>query len=185
MTFMLVYFESNWKTVGQQVVLTIQNFFEIRIMNQEINKTHMYLIPEVKHPKNPSRFRPIGLCNTIYKMIAKIISNRIKPLLHKIIFPFRSTFLSSRQISDNIIVAHEIIRSFKKMKAKSGGLGIKMDMSKAFDKVNQNFFLKALKSVGFTREVCDLIEQCISTTSIGVLLNVILGTFFNPTRGLR
>lgn len=98
-------------------------------MNPDLNKTHLFLIPKTKHPENPIQFRPIGLCNTIYKVIAKYLANRMKRYLEKIISPFQPAFLSSRKISDNIIVAHEIIHSFKKKKVRTGGLGIKIDMS--------------------------------------------------------
>lgn len=100
------------------------------------DKTHLFLIPKTKSPKDPSEFRPIGLCNTSYKIISKLLANRMKSLLDKVISLYQSTFLSSRQISDNIVVAHEIVHLMKKKKGKVGWLGVKIDMSKAFDRVS-------------------------------------------------
>ncbi|XP_026378874.1 uncharacterized protein LOC113273354 [Papaver somniferum] len=121
----------------------------------------------------------------MYKIIAKILANRIKPLLNNFISPFQAAFLSKRQISDNIIISQEIIHSFKKKKVKHAGMGIKIDMSKAFDRVDWDFLLSSMRAFGFDSRFCKLIFQCISTSSIVVLVNGSPWDFFKPTRGLR
>lgn len=94
-------------------------------------------------------------------------------------------FFSSRQISDNIILAHEVVHSMKKSKKKTGNIGLKIDMSKAFDRVNWRFFIKTLTAFGFSEHWCKLIYQCLSTSSIVVLLNGQPCSEFKPSRGIR
>lgn len=78
------------------MVAVIHNFFKTRKLNPDLNKTFLFLIPKNKNPKTQADFRPIGLCNTPYKVIAKIMANRFKKSPEKIISPLQSTFLSSR-----------------------------------------------------------------------------------------
>lgn len=118
-------------------------------------------------------------------IFGKLLANKLKKSLENIVSPLQSTFLSSRQISDNIIVAHEIVHSMKKSKKKVGNIGLKIDMSKAFDRVNWNFLIKTMRTFGYSEDWCNLIYQCISTTSIDVLLNGNPCAEFKPTRGLR
>lgn len=114
--FLVSFFKHNWDIVCPHLVAVVQDFFQDKKLDEKLNKTFLFLIPKTKHPKSPSYYRPIGLCNTPYKLIAKLMANRFKKSLENIISPLQSAFLSSRQISDNIIVAHEIVHCMKKNK---------------------------------------------------------------------
>ena len=76
------------------------------------------LIPKVDNPSSTAQFRPISLCNSFYKIISKILVNRMRPLLDKIIDPVQSAFVPKRSIHDNILLTHEIMNKFKHMKGK-------------------------------------------------------------------
>ena len=93
-------------------------------MLKEINKTFITLIPKSDNPESTNHFRPISLCNVSYKIIAKILANRIKQLLNKIISPLQGMSASNRLINDNIMIAHEIMHSFKKKKGKMGYMAV-------------------------------------------------------------
>lgn len=92
------------------------------------------MIPKVKHPTSIVQYRPISLCNTLYKIITKILVHRIKPLLHNIISPEQSDFLTKRRAFDNAIIVKEIINRVKCKKRKYADFLLKLDLEKAFDK---------------------------------------------------
>jgi Zn-dependent membrane protease YugP len=82
-----------------------------------------------------NHFRPISLTNFNYKIISKILSNRFKPLLHKIVSSMQSAFLKGRSIQDNSIIAHELFHTMKYKRGMGGLMALKLDMEKAFDSV--------------------------------------------------
>jgi len=94
-------------------------------------------------------FRPITLCNVCYKIIAKILVNRLRPLLDKFISPLQGAFVPQRAISDNILIAHKLIHKIKKKNGKTGLMTVKLDIKKAYDKMEWNFLLAILRKLGF------------------------------------
>lgn len=82
-------------------------------MLKEFNHTNIVLIPKIDNPSLINHFRPISLTNFNYNIISKILSNRFKPLLRKIVSPMQSTFLKGRSIHDNTVLAHELFHSMK------------------------------------------------------------------------
>jgi len=93
------------------------------------------LIPKIDNPETTAHFRPISLCNTVYKILVKILVNRLRPVLQRIIHPTQSAFIPSRTIHDNILLAYEIINKFQHYKGKKGYVALKLDMEKVYDRV--------------------------------------------------
>jgi hypothetical protein len=154
-------------------------------MLKEFNHTNISLIPRIDNPSQVNPFRPIILTNFNYKIISKILSNRFKPLLHKIISPTQSTFLMGHSIHDNTILTYEIFHSMKQKKGNGGLMAVKLDMEKAFDSMEWDFLLKILSLLGFNYRWIQWISQCITTSSFSILLDgAPYGKFF-PSRGLR
>ncbi|XP_026397042.1 uncharacterized protein LOC113291761 [Papaver somniferum] len=143
------------------------------------------LIPKISNPKTPADYRPISLCNVSYKIISKILANRLKPLLPDIISHTQTAFVAGRHIHDNIIISHEILFSMKRKKIKKALVGLKLDMSKAFDRVEWSFLLSIFQKLGYHNDWISLIEQCISTSNISILINGSPSSIFSPTRGIR
>ena len=132
-----------------------------------LNHTFLTLIPKVKYVEKVSEFRPIALCNILYKLISKVLANRLKHILPLIISESRSVFQSDKAfsffsfsfffdreidkaISDNILVSFETLHHMKTKKSgKTSFLTMKLDMSKAYDKVEWNFLLKIMEQMGF------------------------------------
>ncbi|XP_026377691.1 uncharacterized protein LOC113271987 [Papaver somniferum] len=177
------FFRDNWVETSQEVISHVQNFFNTKYLLKQMNHSFITLIPKVKSPSTPNDFT-ISLSNTIYKIIPKILENRIKPLMDSIIYPFQSAFIANGQIHDNVIISQEILHSFKKKKkkVKNGFMAIKLDLSKAFDRLECPFIISVFKRLGFSDDWCHMIFQCISTVSYSVLVNGSLGEMFFPSR---
>jgi len=134
--FSASFFHSNWSTVGPALILEIQNFFRTGYMPPASNTTHVRLIPKVTGAKLVSEYWPIALCNLLYKVIMKILSLRLKPILQDIISETQSAFVPGRAISDNIHITHEILHTLKMSEAEIHcSMVVKTDMSKAYDRL--------------------------------------------------
>ena len=113
----------------------VLNFLNSGMIPHSINHTFITLIPKVKSPVKVLEFCPIALCNTLYKIISKVLANRLKKILPSVISESQSAFQSSKAISDNILVAFETLHHMKSQKSKKTCfMAMKLDMSKAFDK---------------------------------------------------
>jgi hypothetical protein len=100
------------------------------------NETIVVLTPNVQNPDCLKYLRPISLCNVVYKLISKVIANRLKTILGEIVSPNQSAFVTGRLISDNMILAYEMSHYMRrKRKGKDVHTALKLDMSKAHDRV--------------------------------------------------
>ena len=102
-----------------------------------LNSTFLALIPKKQNPSSFEEFRPISCCNVVYKIITKIIAQRLKPILSDIITKEQFGFLFNRQIHDAMSLAQEAIHTIKL--SKSSAFALKLDLSKAYDRVKWNF----------------------------------------------
>ena len=100
----------------------------------------MALIPKIQGPETIGNYRPISLCNIVYKIITKIIIARIGPMLDELVSPVQSAFVSGRKGVNNAIIVQEIIHTISKKKGKVGYMAIKVDLEKAYDKLEGEHF---------------------------------------------
>ena len=115
----------------------IQAFFHSGSQLKAFNHTFITFIPKLPNPEEVSHFRSISLWNVVYKIISKVLVNRLKPIMDSIITPYQNAFIKGRNITYNILLAHEIIDVVRKKKGKRDSFGVlKIDMSKAYDRVN-------------------------------------------------
>lgn len=127
-----------------------------------------------------------ALYNVILKIVTKAIANRIKNVLPHVISDHQSAFLSNRLITDNILVAFEAFHKiYKTMNTKKGLVGIKLDMAKAYDRIEWSFLNKTLLTMGFPSNLVNTIMKCVSTVSFSILINGQPSNNFSPNRGLR
>jgi hypothetical protein len=180
------FYQQNWDTVGSEVCEAALYFFKNASMDGVINSTNIALIPKKKTPVSVTEFRPISLCNVVYKIIAKVLANRLKVVLPSIISPNQSAFLSGRLITDNILAAYETMHSMHtKMWSKVGFMGIKLDMSKAYDRVEWGFLEAVMTKMGFATGWIKLVMECITTVRYSIVVNGRPVGNIIPTRGLR
>ena len=146
------------------------------------NSTFLALILKEVNPETFDRFQPISLCNASYKILAKLLANRLKPLLGNLISLLQGGFFKGRHLIDNVIQVQEALHSSHTRKEK--GMLIKLDMSNAFDRVKLPFLYKILLSFGFSVEFVNLIKACTHRPWITPLVNGKPSDFFQASRGL-
>jgi hypothetical protein len=148
-----------------------------------LNSTFIALIPKLNKPLGFGDYKPISLCNLIYKIISKVIANRIKSFLSRALSPEQFGFLEWCQIHDVIGTAHECIHSIKKKNQKA--LILKLDLQKAYNYVNWDSLRLILIQGGFGVLVTNWIMSCMNSTSFVVLVNGEATNFFKSGCGLR
>lgn len=128
---------------------------------------------------------PICLSNVVIKTISKVIANRLKPLMNDLVGPNQASFIPGRQTVDNIVMAQELLHSLQPRKGKQGAMMIKIDLEKAYDRVDWQFLEEVLQKVGFTTTLIWVILNCIRSTKLLVIWNGQRLEAFNPERRLR
>ncbi|KAL9308099.1 putative RNA-directed DNA polymerase [Arabidopsis thaliana] len=129
-------------------------------------------------------YRPISCCNVIYKVISKIIANRLKVLLPEFVAGNQSAFVKDRLLIENLLLATELVKDYYKDSV-STRCAIKIDISKAFDSVQWSFLLNVLLAMNFPAVFIHWIKLCITTASFSVQVNGDLAGYFQSARGLR
>lgn len=181
----VVFYKTYWAIVGPTVIQAIHDVFQTRQLPPSFNSTFLALIPKTAHACRVDHFRPISLCNVVFKVITKLIVGRLRGLLETIIHPSQAAFIPHRSIGDNSIINHEVMHYLNGKHGKHGYMAIKIDLAKAYDRVEWTPLLHILKLLGFSQEFRDLIFACISTPKFSVLLNAAPYGYFSSQRGLR
>ena len=137
-------------------------------------------------PKQDLSYRPISLSNVLSRIISKVLSNRLKKILPHIISMSQSAFLPDRLITDNVLVSFETMHCInQRSKGKEGLMAIKLDMSKAFDRIEWFCLERIMEKLGFHDRWISLMMMCIKSVSYSVLLNGEPKGLIHPTRGIR
>ncbi|XP_030929600.1 uncharacterized protein LOC115955566 [Quercus lobata] len=180
------FYQHFWMEVKNSVCEEIKEIFVHGVVPSYLNETLIALILKCQNPESLSNYRPISLCNSIYKVISKIIVARIRPHLSSLISPVQTTFVPGRRGTHNVIIAQELFRTLdKKKKGRVGYMAIKLDLEKAYDRLEWSFVHKVLEAFRFPLKLTKIIMSCIATTSISVLVNGDAIQSFEPSRGIR
>ena len=181
-----LFYQKFWRIVGDVVTKTILDFLHHGLYPPNFNETHIVLIPKVKEPKRVTDFRPISLCNVVFRITSKVIANRLKKILPSIIGDTQSAFVHGRLITDNVLVAFETMHHINgKMGGKRGEMALKLDMSKAYDRVEWLCLEKIMAKLGFGEKWRSLIMKYVTSVSYSVKINGKPRGKIIPTRGIR
>lgn len=180
------FFQRFWSKVKVDVLRFCLDILNYGASVQEVNHTFIALIPKASNADSMKKLRPISLCNVLYKLIAKAVSNHVKVVVPSVISEEQSVFIKERLITDNALIAYEILHSIKnKSQGREGRCAIKLDMPKAYDRIEWSFVEKMLSRLGFAERFRATILDCITTVTYQPLINGVLLEIIVPQRGLR
>ncbi|KAL0283962.1 UNVERIFIED_CONTAM: Retrovirus-related Pol polyprotein from type-2 retrotransposable element R2DM [Sesamum radiatum] len=178
------FFKAAWPVIGGEVTQAIRDFFQTGRLLKQVNATLISLIPKVSNPGVVAEFRPISCCNVLYKVITKILVQRMRGILDTLISPSQNAFVPGRAIGDNILLAQELFSGYNQ-KHLPPRCALKVDLRKAYDTVEWDFLTAVLILFGFPEQFIQWIVECVTTPSFSVCLNGAPHGFFKGARGLR
>ena len=181
--FPLAFWAFCWDFVKVEVIGFFKEFHDNARFVKNLNTTFLVLIPKKQSVEDFKDLRPISLVGGLYKILTKVLANRIKRVMDKVISKSQNAFVEGRQILDAVLITNELVDS--SLRRKKCGLVCKLDIEKAYDSISWEFLYKVLDKMGFGRRWLNWIKWCISTASFSILINGTLAGFFQSSMGLR
>ncbi|XP_016173417.1 uncharacterized protein LOC107615916 [Arachis ipaensis] len=158
-----LFYQKHWTIVGEVVCDVVKSFFHDGNLPSSIGKTFIVLAPKISRPETLNHLRPISCCNFIYKIISRMLVIRLRKIMDKIISPIQSAFVGGRLIQDNLVIVQEMFHDLnRKGTDASRNLAIKIDMNKAYDRVEWSFLEATLRAFGFNPHWIKLLMKCVS-----------------------
>lgn len=146
------FFQQYQDIIGENIIKLTRQFFYEQWSLEDLNKTLLVMISKKANPERVDHFRLINLCNVIYKIIAKTLAYRLKLVISEIISTYQNAFIKGRQITNNILINHEIFHHRKKSYKKVPYMTIKIDMFEAYDRVEWDFLLTIINKMRFSNQ---------------------------------
>lgn len=174
------FFQKYWQAVPGGLIDTC-----LHILNEQgdltpLNHTYIALIPKICEHRKVTKFRPISLYNLVYRIMAKTIANKMKPVMSQIIFPVQSTFIPNKFVTDIVIIGYDCLYKIGHNKwKKTGWVALKLDISKAYDRVEWVFSKQTMIKLSFSNTWVNLIIRCIRTAFCSVIINGFQEAYFN------
>jgi hypothetical protein len=169
--FQPIFFKLFWSEIGDDLWKFVKLAFDKGKYDSKVCETLIVLLPKGDNQVSFKDFRPISLCNVTYKIISKIIVSRLRPFLDGIVSPLQNNFIPGRSTKDNAIVLQEVLHYMRKSKKKKGDMVFKLDLEKAYDRVNWSFLKDTLEMFHFPQHIISLIMFGISSSFNSILWN--------------
>ena len=182
--FTAEFFKASWSIISKDFTTAVHSFFSKGFLPKGLNTTILALIPKKDEAMEMRDYRPISCCNVLYKVLSKIIANRLKGTLPQCISYNQSAFVKDRLLVENLLLATEIVKDYHREDI-SPRCAMKIDIAKAFDSVHWPFLLNTLRAFDMPEQFIHWIELCVCTPSFSVQVNGELAGFFQSKRGLR
>ena len=179
------FFKTTWSVLAHDFTVAVQSVLKFGFLPKEVNSTILALIPKKKLDSLEMRdYRLIACCNILYKVVSKILANRLKELLPNIISENQFAFVKGRLLMENVLLASELIKDYHRDSVTPRCV-MKIDISKAFDSVQWMFVLKSLRALGIHEKFIHWIKLFIASPSFLVQVNGDLAGYFQSSGGLR
>ncbi|GJX66823.1 RNA-directed DNA polymerase, eukaryota, reverse transcriptase zinc-binding domain protein [Tanacetum coccineum] len=181
--FTFKFFTTFWDLIEEDVYRFVQEFFNSGNFPNACNSSFIALIPKVSNSKLVSDFRPISLIGCQYKIIGKILANRLSMVIGSCVSPEQSAFIKGRNILDGPLILNEVMAWFRKRKKQL--MIFKVDFEKAFDSVRWDFLDVVIDKLGFSSKWRFWIKGCLHNARASILVNGSPTVEFEISRGLR
>ena len=181
-----LFYQHFWNIADSNVTQAVLLWLNTCIHPELVNHTFLTLIPKTPNPEHAHKYQPISLCNVLYKIFSKVLANRLKKVLPDIIIEHQATFVKDRLISNNILVTFETLHCMKNHKSgNSGFMAFKLDMSKAYDRMEWSFLEVLMQKMGFDKRWIDLIMIYVKTVTYSIIVNGELKGLIHPSKGIK
>jgi hypothetical protein len=178
------FFQHYWDIVSKEVINVVLEFFTTSWILPGYNSNIIALLPKTPEASSIDQYRPIAMANFKFKVISKIIADRLASIMPSIISEEQKGFIHDRNIKDCLCIASEAANLLHN-KSFGGNLALKIDITKAFDTLDWKFLLKVLKQFGFNEVFCNWIHVILQSAYLSVSINGKSHGYFNCTRGVR
>ncbi|XP_058775306.1 uncharacterized protein LOC131649564 [Vicia villosa] len=182
--FGAVFFQKYWDIVKHDVSNAVIQFFTTGWILPGFNTNAIILIPKIKGADSLELFRPIAVSNFKFKIISKVLADRLASIMPVLVLQEQRGFIHGRHIHECIGLASEAINLLDS-KSWCGNIALKVDISKAFDTLDWNFLISVLQKFGFNSTFCSWIHSILCSAHLSVTVNGVLNDYFSCSRGIR
>lgn len=167
-----VFFQTYWSIVGRDVVKFCQDYIRNGELLNGINQTLICLIPKIKVPQDMTDLRPISLYNVLVRILSKVLVNRLKSCLKRLISDKQNVFIKGGLLNDNVLIAFEVNHYLRRLSQGSNGIaGLKLDILKAYGRLEWDFIRTMMMRFGFSNLCTDSFIRLITSVSYSFIQN--------------